>query len=184
MISQYLYQLVVAPIAFPLVGSKKLLATIFPLDCRAWVTRLVSMLLKLEFFQVVPSCHELPDADWLPVSVICEEDVVVPLLTAAMQFSISEVLEANLKPTSPLFQAVLRVRVKLPVWLLSVKPLAALLKAKQLVMTWSAAPMSAASPPPSLKPLPSPSKELNPQRLKPLPHERVSLIVMADVNSL
>lgn len=169
--------------ASPLVGNKKSLATIFPPDCLACVTRLVSMLTKLEFFHVVPSCHEFPDAV-CPESVICDADFVVAKLHAAMLSSTSEVVVVSLKPTSPLFQAVLRDRVKLPVWELSVKPLAALLKAKQLVTTWSASPISPASPPPSLKPLPSPSKSVKPQRLTPLPQESVSLMVTAEVNSL
>ena len=64
---------------------------------------------------------------------------------------------------TPFFQAVLRVKTKFPGWLLSVKPLAAFWKAMQLVMTWLAGPLSAASPPPSLKPFPSPWKSENPQ---------------------
>ena len=47
----------------------------------------------------------------------------------------------TLKPTSVLFQAVLRRRMKLPGWELSVKPLAALEKAMQFVMLWFAAYM-------------------------------------------
>jgi hypothetical protein len=74
---------------------------------------------------------------------------------------------------------------KLPVWLLSVKPFAALEKAMQLLILWFAAPMLAASlPPPSLKPLPSPWKSVNDQRLTPLPQEMVSMIVTLDLNSL
>lgn len=67
---------------------------------------------------------------------------------------------ASLNPESPLFHAVLRDRVKVPVWLLSVKPLAALRKEMLFVTMWFAGPMSAESPPPSLKPFPSPWKSV------------------------
>jgi hypothetical protein len=88
-----------------------------------------------------------------------------------------ETAVAILNPESPLFQAVLRVRVKVPVWLLSVNPFAALRKAMEFVTTWLAGPMSAASPPPSLKPFPSPAKSEKPQlRRNDQPYDKTSLI--------
>ena len=73
------------------------------------------------------------------------------------------------------------MKVKAPGCLLSVKPLAELLKAMLLVTTWLA---FVVLPPPSLNPLPSPSKGVKDHRLMPLPHEMVSSIVMGDANSL
>lgn len=58
-----------------------------------------------------------------------------------MLFFSVETAVAILKPESPLFQAVLEVRVKVPVCELSVKPLAALRKAMLFVMMWLAGPM-------------------------------------------
>jgi hypothetical protein len=105
------------------------------------------------------------------------------LLAAILLFRVVTAV-LRLKPTSAFRYAVFLNMTKLPVWLLSVKPFAALEKEMQLLILWFAAALSAASPPPSLKPLPSPWKSVNDQRLTPLPQEMVSIIVTLDLNSL
>ena len=54
----------------------------------------------------------------------------------------------------------------------------------QFVMTCAAGSMISLSLPPSLKPLPSPSKGSKPQRLSPLPQAYVVSTVTGDLNSL
>lgn len=170
--------------AAPLAGSKKLLAAILPLEARLPCTRLTSTLLKLLSVHVALADHELPLSFWLLLRLTCAELVVLPLFFAAMLLVRVATAVLTLKPTSGLFQAVLRCRTKLPGWELSVKPFAALEKAMQFVTLWSAAFLSASSPPPSLKPLPSPAKSGKFQRLKPLPQAMVSTMVILDLNSL
>lgn len=145
--------------AAPLVGIKKSLPTTLPLLALAPVTADELVLLKLASFHV-PLCQLLPVCVWVPLKLVW----LLALLTAMLALRV-DVAVAILKPESPFFQAVLRVKTKLPGWLLSVKPLAALEKAMQLVITWLAGPLSAASPPPSLNPFPSPWKSENPQLL-------------------
>lgn len=156
-------QAVVAPIALPSAGIKKLLTAIFPSLPLFPLTSNVSMLLKLLFPQVFVPSQEFP-------LLVCEPEKLVspPTFAAAMLLFSTLLTVDSFQPVLPLFHAVLRVNVKFPVCELSVKPTAALEKAKQLVMLWFAGPMSPALPPPSLKPLPSPWKSVNPQRLKPL----------------
>lgn len=90
----------------------------------------------------------------------------------------------NWNPTAALFQAVLRLIVKSPVCELSVNPFAALLKEMQFVTLCEAKTIKPSPPPPSLKPFPSPSKSVKPQRLNPLPQDMVLMIVTGEPNSL
>lgn len=166
---------VVAPIAAPFFGSKKSLAGTLPSAPRAFFSVDGSTLVKLELDQL-PDCHELPVA-LIPdaVKLTCE----LPTFATAMLLFMVELELLRLKPTSPLFHAVLRSKVKLPGFPLSIKPFFAFAKAMELRTMWLAGGLSVI---PSLKPLPSPSKELKPQRLKPLPHAYTSSSVTGDPN--
>jgi hypothetical protein len=144
---------VVAPIASPDFGSKKSLALIRPSACLAPCTRLTSTLLKLLFDHDALPFHEFPEEICFELKAVA----LSPLTAATFPLSVATAV-LNLKPTLALFHAVLRLSVKSPVCELSVKPSLTFPKAMQLVMTWFAGPLSAASPPPSLNPLPSPSK--------------------------
>jgi hypothetical protein len=109
--------------------------------------------LKLLFDQDALPSHEFPEEICFELRAVA----LSPLMAATFPLSVATAV-LNLKPTLALFHAVLRLSVKSPVCELSVKPSLEFPKAMQLVMTWLAGPLSAASPPPSLKPLPSPSK--------------------------
>jgi len=158
----YTFALVVAPIAAPLDGIKKSLAGIFPSAPRAPLSVAGSTLLKLESdhvpeFQLLPDCLT-PDAVMLTCDPVFE--------TAILEVKVELELRM-LKPLSPFFHAVLRVKVKLPGLPLSIKPFFAFWKAMQFLMMWFAGGLSVI---PSLKPFPSPLKSLKDQRFTPLPH--------------
>lgn len=152
---------VVAPIAAPDAGIKKSLAGMRPSDPLAPFNLDGSTLLKVLLDQV-PDCQEFPVALTVETRVTC----TLPALTAAMLLLRLEEELRKLKPTSPLFQAVLRSTVSAPGLPLSMNPFFAFEKAMELRTMWLAGGLSVI---PSLKPLPSPLKLEKPQRLNPLP---------------
>lgn len=175
---------IVAPIASPEAGAKKLLAGTLPLVPLLPWTRVTSTLLKLASVHLVLPSHELP-LDVAPLRLTWSAWAVLPPLLSAATFlenlPVTPVAPVSWNPTPPFLYAVLRVKVNSPGCLLSVKPLAELPKAMLLVTTWLALVVL---PPPSLYPLPSPSKGVKSHLLKPLPHEMVSSMLMGDANSL
>src|SRR5688572_10042255 len=122
--------------------------------------------------QVPPMFHELP----LPVEVEPSE-TSVPLATARF---LARALEDRLKrkPVFGLSHAVLRSILWRPGLLLSMKPPTALSHVMQLRTVWPAAtPL-----PPSLNPLPSPTKFGMFQRLNPLPQARLFSTTIGEEN--
>jgi hypothetical protein len=129
---------VVAPIAAPLAGNKKLLAAILPSAPRLPWTRLTSTLLKLLSDHVALADQELPLSFWLLLRLTWAAFVVLPLFFAAMLLLRLATAVLTLNPTSALFHAVLRSMTKLPGWELSVNPFAALENAMEFEMSWLA----------------------------------------------
>ncbi|KAK9782489.1 hypothetical protein SCAR479_00832 [Seiridium cardinale] len=121
-------------------------------------------LLKEMFDQVVGESHELPD----DVTVLTRLTWGLALLTAAMlPVTVDDELRIE-KPVSSLFQTVFQVKVRDPGFPLSMNPLFALENVILFLSMWLAGGLSVI---PSLKPLPSPSKSMESQRLKPLLQE-------------
>lgn len=114
------------------------------------------MLANELFDQVPPMFHELPEFVLTFFNVFC-----ATLFSAARSVLTLAVPDWNLNPVSALFQAVLRVMVMDPVLPLSVKPSFAL--ANAMLLRTMCEPATSGSPPPSLKPLPSPAKSEKPQ---------------------
>lgn len=108
---------VVAPIACPDTGIKKLLPCTFLSEPLAPFKTDASTLAK-ELLDQVPDCHELPVA----VTVLTRLTCALPTLTAAMLPVILDEELRMLKPTSPLFHAVLRSNVSEPGLPLSMNP--------------------------------------------------------------
>jgi hypothetical protein len=152
---------VVAPIAAPDAGNKKLLTLILPSDALA-PARVEESTLKKELFdQVVLPSHEFP-LDFDPLTRLTWAFT----LTAATLLLRVDVELRMLKPLSPLFHAVFRSNVSEPGFPLSMKPFLALENAIEFRMTWFAGGLPVM---PSLNPLPSPLNSEKPQRLNPLP---------------
>lgn len=165
----YTLACVVAPIALPDEGTKKLLAFTLPSDPLAPARVEKSTLRKELFDQVVLLLsHEFP-LDCVPLTRLTWAFV----LTAAMLLLSVDFELRMLKPLSPLFHAVFRSKVSEPGLPLSMKPFLALANAIEFRMMWFAGGLSVI---PSLKPLPSPLKEENPHLLKPFPQAYTSSI--------
>lgn len=145
---------VVAPIACPDAGTKKLLPFTFLSEPLAPFNTDASTLAK-ELLDQVPEFHELPDA----LTVLTRLTCALPTLTAAM---LPVILDEELRmtnPVSPLFHAVFRSNVSEPGLPLSMNPFLKFANAMELRIMWLAGGLSVM---PSLKPLPSPSNGLKP----------------------
>ena len=97
-------QAMVAPIADPLAGARKLLAVTLPLDPLLPCTRLASTLLKLESVNLVLLSHELP-LDVAPLRETWSAWAVLPPLLRAATFlekvPVTPVAPVSWKPTPP-----------------------------------------------------------------------------------
>lgn len=165
----YTLTCVVAPIALPDEGTKKLLAFTLPSDPLA-PARVEKSTLRKELFDqlVLLLSHEFP-LDFDPLTRLTWALV----LTAAMLLLSVDFELRMLKPLSPLSHAVFRSKVSEPGLPLSMKPFLALAKAIEFRMMWFAGGLSVI---PSLKPFPSPLKEEKPHLLKPFPQAYTSSI--------
>lgn len=148
-------QSVVAPISSASLGKRKSLASIVPSAFLSPCTNSTSTLTKLPSSQAPSPSHEFPSETCSSLN----EVGFSPFDAAIFPVSVATAVP-NLNPIAELFHAVFRLSSKFPGCELSVNPSWLLLKAMEFVITWFAGPMSASSPPPSLKPLPSPSKGL------------------------